>query len=56
MKTIFSALFILFSFNALATNCGLSFWNSEIEKLNDSLANGQIDQDAFATKTKKSIE
>ncbi len=54
MKLTISVLIALFSFNIFAsTTCGLSFWNTEIEKLNESYARGEMDHQTFFAQTRK---
>lgn len=53
MKLIITALVALFSFNVLAAGtCGLSFWNTKIEAVNDSYARGEIDHQAYFSQTR----
>ncbi len=54
MKLTLSVLVALFSFNILAsTTCGLSFWDTQIEKLNVSYARGEIDHLIYFNQMRK---
>ncbi len=53
MKLIISALSVLFSLNVMASdNCNLGFWDSQIEKVNETYARGEIDHHTYFTQVR----
>lgn len=54
MKVMISVIVAIFSFSTLASSqCGLSFWDNEIEKINESYARGEINHQTYFAQTRK---